>query len=95
MDIGQLGNPNERDEDVNAVQRHQRQRTQKSRWKSDNERKTSHSQAAVPTPPTPCQPNPRDRKPGNEDKTECAQEETARVAEVWRQRPSCQAVSIR
>ena len=68
MDIGQIDKPNEGDEDANAVQRHQRQRpNQKSRSAPDNERKPFDRQAAVPTPPTPRWPTPRDWKPGNED----------------------------
>ena len=88
VDIGKLDNPNEGDKDVNAVQRHQRQRpNQKSRSDSDNERKHPNCQTAVPTPPTPRQRNPRGHK------IDCAQDDTARVLQVWRQSPSCHVVS--
>ena len=75
MDSGQLDNPNEGDEDVTAVQRHQRQRPNlKSRSESDRER--TNRQTGFPTPPAPCQKNPRDRKPGNEDTKQSALKKT-------------------
>ena len=75
MDSGQLDTPNEGDEDVIAVQRHQRQRPNlRSRLESDNER--TNRQTAVPTTPAPRHANPRDRKPENEDTKQSALKKT-------------------
>ena len=66
--LGNLTKLWEGHEDVNAVQRHDQRQypNEKSRSEPDSERRPHHRQTAIPSPPIPRQPVPRDRKTGRE-----------------------------